>query len=216
MLDVTGHSAGVFYVLLMYSGQYDFLPELYEVLGQDQTIQLLDIFAGVTIKFPAEKVLERLAAEVTIYLRIKQASSRKRPEVIKDLADQYLLDEDIIRTIYDKTSAIIEDKLGMEVLLGASKLRRYRKKDLKYFESVLNTPLKVEFQTYFYFLTLPFYILSRLLSKTDKSLSKEIKESNPPAILNSLIKLILKFEGVLLKRFPLPAGSSLFAVLKKH
>jgi hypothetical protein len=126
VLDVTGHAADVFYILLMYSGQYDFLPELYEVLGKEKMVQLLDIFAGVTVKFPSEKVLERLAAEVSIYLRIKQASEKMRPEVIKDLATHHMLAEDVVRDIYTKTASVIEDQLGMGVLCGSEKRRRYR------------------------------------------------------------------------------------------
>lgn len=126
VLDVTGNAADVFYVLLLYSGQYDFLPELYDVLGREKTVQLLDIFAGATVKFPPEKELERLAAEVRIYLRLKQASEKQRIAVIKDLADEYGLVEEVVKQVYDKTAAVIEDKLGMEVLLGSLKQRRYR------------------------------------------------------------------------------------------
>jgi hypothetical protein len=127
ILDISGHDADVFYVLLMYSGQYDFLPELYEVLGSEKMAQVLDIFAGTTISFPREKELERIAAEVSIYLRIRQAYKSKRPEVIEDLADTYCTTEDNIRVIYDKTSAVLEDKLGMVILSGPKSSRRYRK-----------------------------------------------------------------------------------------
>lgn len=127
ILDVTGNAADIFYVLLMYSGQYDFLPELYEVLGKEKMIQVLDIFAGTTIKFPQDKELERIAAEVSIYMRVRRAPKGARPEVIKDLADVYQTTEDTIRVIYDKTVTIIEDKLGMEILSGPKSSRRYRK-----------------------------------------------------------------------------------------
>lgn len=126
VLDVAGHDADIFYVLLLCSGQYDFLPELYDVLGREKTVQLLDIFAGTTVKFPPEKELERLAAEVRIFIRIKQAGEKQRLNVIKDLADQYGLTEEVVKQVYDKTASMIEDKLGMEVLIGSLKQRRYR------------------------------------------------------------------------------------------
>jgi len=129
VLDVTGHAADIFYVLLLYSGEYNFLPELYEILGQEKTVQLLDIFAGTEIRFPPSKELHRLAAEVQLYLRIKNAKSPKmRALVIHDLADQNQVTEDAIRGIYEKTKKVIEGKLGMEVL-DRGKKRRFRIND---------------------------------------------------------------------------------------
>ena len=118
VLDVNGYAADVFYVLLLYSGQYEFLPELFDVLGRERTMQILEVFAGTTIKFPSIRRLKRLAAEVRIYLRVKNSSKnpRHRAVVIHDLADEYQMTEESIRTIYERTSKLIEGDLGMEVL----------------------------------------------------------------------------------------------------
>lgn len=124
ILDIQGYSADVFYVLLLYSGKYEFLPELYDVLGKDLALRVLDIFAGTRIKFPPLKEIRRLGAEVHIYLRIKNAQDQQRSQVVKDLSDEYGLSTENVRDTFERTRAIIEGDLGMKVLHG--KKRRYR------------------------------------------------------------------------------------------
>jgi len=124
ILDINGYAADVFYVLLLCSGQYDFLPELYEVLGKDLTLRVLDIFAGNKIKFPPVRELHRLAAEVHIYIRVKNATSKNRAQVIHDLSREYHLSTENVRLVYEKTKKLIEGELGMQVL--HERRRRYR------------------------------------------------------------------------------------------
>jgi len=124
--DEPGYAVDVFYVLLMYSTHYDYLPELYEVLGKELMIKILDIFSDVTIQFPSSKELSKLASEVSIYIRIKKSTTKNRTKVISDLADEYLIDVETVNEIYARVKSIVEDQLGMEVLSGKQKPRRYR------------------------------------------------------------------------------------------
>ena len=125
VLDVAGHAANAFYILLMYSGSHTYLPELYDILGHEKMIKVLDVFAGTTIKFPSEKELQRLAAEIRIYFRLKRANKKLRCMLMKEIADELGVTEDEIRAVFNKTSRVLEQQLGLEILDG-KKRRRFR------------------------------------------------------------------------------------------
>lgn len=123
ILDVQGNSIDIFYVLLLYSDKYGFLPELYEILGKDKTFKLLDIFAGMTIKFPSLSEMERIAFEVKVYMKLSRVSEDYRVSITQDLADEYDLTTESIRLIFDKTKRFIEGDLNIEVM---NVKRRYK------------------------------------------------------------------------------------------
>ncbi len=118
ILDLNGNQADLFYILLLYSGKYNYLPDLYDAVGKEETIKLLDIFAGVKVEFPSVEDLKKFAAEVDVYMRMKKASVKRRPSLVKDLADEYITSEDTIRNTYSRAAKVIEGDLGIEVRVG--------------------------------------------------------------------------------------------------
>ncbi len=106
-----------FYVLLVSSGSYTFLPELYDIFGRDETIKFLEIFQGCSLSVPKAEKLEKLARDVSIYTRVERApTSASRTVIIRRLAEEYELLEDRIRTIYAKTKVKLEDELGFKAV----------------------------------------------------------------------------------------------------
>ena len=106
----------VFYVLLVSSNKYTFLPEIYDIFGRETTIKFLELFAGCAIKVPRMEKLEKLARDTAIYVRIEQASPSQQAQLIHTLADEYDLTEDRVRRVYAATKVFLEDELGYRVI----------------------------------------------------------------------------------------------------
>lgn len=107
--------AHIIYILLLRSGKYTFLPELLDVVGQEKMMELLQLFSGMQFKFPETSEIERYAKEVTIFFRVHRATAKRRSIVIKDLADQYFVDEDTIRLAHHKISRLLEHDLQLKL-----------------------------------------------------------------------------------------------------
>lgn len=112
LTSLSGRQVDVFYLLLVTSGQYTFLPEIYDIFGKEATIKFLEVFAGCRLQIPSVSKLEVLARDTSIYVRIESATAAQRASVIHALADQYDLVEDRIRDIYAETKSKIENDLG--------------------------------------------------------------------------------------------------------
>lgn len=94
--------------------------------------------------------------------------------------------------------------------------RRYRKTDFKCYEAPQFSQLQIRFSAYFFFTTLPLFLMHRLFGRIlHRSLSDDIAPVKSQ-LVNSLIKALLKLDLFLLKRTPPPLGSSLFVVLEKR
>ena len=92
-------------------------------------------------------------------------------------------------------------------------LRRYTKGSLMKLLEQTHIPIKIEKMYYFYGALLPFYMLSRFLSKfSPQSGAAEIK---PSPLLNLVFKLLLKAETVFQPFNGMPMGSSVFACIRK-
>lgn len=113
----------VFYALLVSSGKYTFLPELYDIFGREATIQFLEVFAGCRIRVPKLDKLEALARATAIYVRIRQARPRQRPAIIQILAEEYDLTEDRVRSIYHNISESLEQELGFKLIRGKQRVK---------------------------------------------------------------------------------------------
>lgn len=114
--NIHGREAEVFFVLLLTSGKYSFLPELYEIFGKDSTIKFLELFAGMTVEVPSVKRLSSLARDTKVYTRVKNANPSHRATVIKSLAREFSTDEKRIRLIYDRTRTFLEGSLGFKLV----------------------------------------------------------------------------------------------------
>lgn len=113
-----GRQVEVFYALLVSSGRYTFLPELYDIFGREATIKFLEVFAGCRIKVPSIEKLENLARSTAIYVRIKQSKSKRRAMIVQMLAEEYELTEDRVRSIYNRTRLNLEENLGLKFVRG--------------------------------------------------------------------------------------------------
>ena len=116
LLHLSGRQVEIFYVLLVSSGKYTFLPELYDIFGREATIKFLELFSGCKLAVPKLEKLEKLSRNSVVYVRVEQASKRNKPAVIKDLAEEYEVTEDRIRSIYMKTKKKLEKDLGFKAL----------------------------------------------------------------------------------------------------
>lgn len=105
----------VVYILLLLTDKYNFLPELLDVVGREKMMELLQLFAGITIKFPTIQEIERYSKEVTIFFRVHRSTKEQRASVVKDLADYYLVTEDAINLVYNKVKHLVEEDLYIPV-----------------------------------------------------------------------------------------------------
>lgn len=103
--------AHIVYIMLLRSGRYTYLPELFDAVGKEKMLEVLQLFAGMQIKFPTMDEIKRYAKEVTIFFRINKVSEKQRASVVKDLADEYIVDEDTINLIYQQMSHLLKDEL---------------------------------------------------------------------------------------------------------
>lgn len=119
---LSGRQVEVFYALLVASGKYTFLPELYDIFGRESAIRFLEVFAGCRIRVPTIKRLEELARATEIYVRVEKATPNQRVGIVKVLAEEYEVTEDRIRTIFAKTKVLLEDKLGFTLIRRSNRL----------------------------------------------------------------------------------------------
>ena len=97
-------------VSLLRAGKNTLLPELYDIFGKEKLLKFLDIFAGTTVKVPTKKVLEYAIRDTYIYLGMEKARTsghkkKRMPDVVKDLAARYDIDEFHIWKIYNDMKA---------------------------------------------------------------------------------------------------------------
>ena len=105
----------VIYILLLRSGKHTYLPELLDVVGQDKMMQLLQLFAGMKFQFPKTTELAKYAKEVTIFFRIRNSPKNQQHAVIRDIAEEYFIEECMIRVIYKKISQLVEQDLQIKL-----------------------------------------------------------------------------------------------------
>ena len=113
---LSGRQVEVFYVLLVCSGKYSFLPELYDIFGRESTIKFLELFSGCRFYVPKVEKLEKLARKAEVYVRIEQVSAKQKPSVIRSIAEEYDLTEDFVRQIYVDAKVDLEDGYGFKVI----------------------------------------------------------------------------------------------------
>jgi hypothetical protein len=93
--------------MLLRQGGHTLLPELFDVVGDELFIRLLDTFSGDTFVFPSEKELKRYSKEVDIYVRVKQAEVKHRE--MERLAFEYVCTYQNIQQTYARMSKIIDE-----------------------------------------------------------------------------------------------------------
>lgn len=94
-------------VLLIRQGGHVLLPELFDVVGEDMFLRLLDTFSGETFKFPSERELKRYAKEVDIYVCVKNADVKHRE--MERLAGEYMCTYQAIQQVYAKMTKLVNE-----------------------------------------------------------------------------------------------------------
>lgn len=113
--NFSGRDSDVLYILMLLSGKYNFLPELYDVLGYEMTLKVLDIFAGTEIKFPSEKEFARLARDVSVYSRLSSVTPSMKESVVNQISLEYNISVSSVNDIYESVSSSLKS-LGLKAL----------------------------------------------------------------------------------------------------
>ena len=89
---------------------------MYDVFGRDLTIKFLEVFAGSIIKVPSVKKLEDIGRNTTIYMKLARRKGQNRKMLIKQLSEEYDMEEATIAHIYEDVRKILEDDFGYQVV----------------------------------------------------------------------------------------------------
>ena len=116
ILDANDDFVRLLFAFLLLSDKCSYLPEIYEIFGYENTIKLLETFAGITVKFPTVEELTQLAVDIKIYIRLKKVPLGSREMIIGELSDEYNLNSGAIKMRYIRFSKEIEDNLGLKFL----------------------------------------------------------------------------------------------------
>lgn len=85
--------------LIYYLYRNTLLPDLYEVLGEENTLKLVMVFGGMKIAIPSMKEINDLKRNLDIFETLSYSQSL---ETVKLLADKYEVTEVWIRAVYKK------------------------------------------------------------------------------------------------------------------
>jgi hypothetical protein len=99
------------YILLLRSGQYNFLPDLFDAIDENTEVmtRLLDSFAGTTITFPSTEKIEQYAKEITVYARMKFCKPPDRWSLAEQLAREYTTSGERILQIRDRIGRVLDE-----------------------------------------------------------------------------------------------------------
>lgn len=104
------------WVLLMTTGEFTLLPELYEVIGPDKLVRFMELFGGTTIKVPDRDKLCEAAMAIDIFSRCSVAAHRST--AIERMAEEYELPEARVLEIYTSTADMIHGFADIRELTG--------------------------------------------------------------------------------------------------
>jgi len=94
-------------------------------------------------------------------------------------------------------------------------LRRYEKEE--FHDALINADFFIETSGYFYFTSFLFVALFRVIKRVfffDKKVKSDVT-TLPPRIFNNFLKWVFRMEIKFLSIFPLPFGTTLYAVISK-
>ncbi len=101
-------------VILMEEFGDTHLPELYEVLGKEKFLKVLDIFqdaemipcqeCGCAVKWPARSALEGILLDLIIYFRVRKAPLGSKSGIMREIASDSNMTPTQVRSSYLRTS----------------------------------------------------------------------------------------------------------------
>jgi len=95
-------------MMLLVNDEYDVLPELYEIFGEDKLIKFLDVFSGITIKVPDRSRLMECVEMIESYQILYKTTEETEERVTEDLAIKYEVSVEKIGQWYDRVEKIIK------------------------------------------------------------------------------------------------------------
>lgn len=111
--------------LLLYLYEDTLIPELFDLLGEDETIKLVKVFGGMKIDLPAYKKVSDLKRNIEIY---ECLTRRKDHVIIKRLAEKYGITEVWVRemfrkmqTEFPKIREFVEERKNIEKVFVTSR-----------------------------------------------------------------------------------------------
>jgi len=97
-------------LVLLAKYEFTYLPELYDIYGEENFVKFLDLFGGKTIKVPSNEEFSNACRDVRIYVSMKR---RDDDQVANDLADLYLITPDMVRKIFKSMQELCEKRFAV-------------------------------------------------------------------------------------------------------
>ncbi|MBI4237556.1 MAG: hypothetical protein HY696_03950 [Deltaproteobacteria bacterium] len=85
--------------LIFYLYRDTLLPEMYDLLGEEETLKLVLVFGGMKISIPSMKEINDLKRNIDVFLSLSYSQGH---ETLRFLADKYEVTEVWIRAVYKK------------------------------------------------------------------------------------------------------------------
>lgn len=94
------------------------LPELYEAIGRDSFLRVLDIFQGTelisckecgsVIYWPSKKSLFNLVRDLVIYFKLKRAPIGRKADLVSSMSEEFGISKHGVRLINRNTKRIAD------------------------------------------------------------------------------------------------------------
>jgi len=91
--------------VLILQSNFDLLPEIYDIFGNDETIKFLHIFAGRVIRVPTKIELDTAIRDVMIWVAVGKNST---PDSIRALSAKYGVTKNEIIRIHNRVKDLME------------------------------------------------------------------------------------------------------------
>ncbi len=85
--------------LIFYLYRDTLLPEMYDLLGEEETLKLVLVFGGMKISIPSMKEINDLKRNIDVFLSLSYSQGH---ETLQFLADKYEVTDVWIRAVYKK------------------------------------------------------------------------------------------------------------------
>lgn len=99
------------YLLLLRSGQYTFLPDLFDAINEDNNmmIRLLSLFAGQKISFPTPDRIAKHVRDIKIFCRLCNLRGRNFTSVASELSSEFGLSDSEVHRRYNIMNGIANE-----------------------------------------------------------------------------------------------------------
>lgn len=107
---ISNRAVDLFKMALLERFENTHLPELYDVLGKDSFLKLIDVFENSTffncpscgdpLKFPSVSDIVEMLRDIAIYLRLHNYKKRPASAEIRVIATEYGMTEGQVRSVF--------------------------------------------------------------------------------------------------------------------